>query len=100
MSNIDKTLEQRGTRYGDFRGCSRISQNIKRAMGDSDNWEALSDDKKEALEIIANKIGRILNGDPEYSDSWHDIVGYARLVDQALSFENAAKVPDDSMIKV
>jgi hypothetical protein len=53
-------------------------------MMDSPNWTALSDDKKEALETIAVKMGRILNGDPEYADSWHDIAGYAKLVEDSL----------------
>jgi hypothetical protein len=30
--------------------------------------------------MIAHKIGRILNGDPDYIDSWDDIAGYAKLV--------------------
>ena len=30
--------------------------------------------------MIAHKIGRILNGDPNYLDSWIDIVGYAQLI--------------------
>jgi hypothetical protein len=54
-------------------------------MRDSPNWGDLTDDKREALEMIAHKIGRILNGDPEYKDSWHDIIGYARLVEDTLS---------------
>ena len=53
-------------------------------MVDSPNWAALSDDKKEALEMVAHKIGRILNGDPEYHDSWHDIIGYTKLVADTL----------------
>ena len=28
-----------------------------------------------------HKIGRILNGDPDYQDSWTDIIGYTRLVE-------------------
>ena len=79
MSDIDTTLAERGKRYGDFKEHARITQNIKSAMNDG-NWHDLSSDKKEALEMIAHKIGRILNGDPEYHDSWHDIVGYAKLV--------------------
>jgi hypothetical protein len=35
---------------------------------------------REALEMVAHKIGRILNGDPKYHDSWHDIIGYTKLV--------------------
>jgi hypothetical protein len=49
-------------------------------MADSPNWEGLEDDMKETFHIIANKMGRILNGDPFFHDSWHDIVGYAKLV--------------------
>jgi hypothetical protein len=49
-------------------------------MIDSPNWEKLDDDMREAFHIIANKMGRILNGDPSFHDSWHDIVGYAKLV--------------------
>lgn len=30
---------------------------------------------------IADKIARILNGDPEYRDNWHDIAGYAKLAE-------------------
>ena len=53
-------------------------------MQDSPNWEKLDDDQREALEMTAHKIGRILNGDPNYADSWHDIIGYTRLVEARL----------------
>ncbi len=82
--SIDKVLAERGSRYGDFPDHAKITQNIKRAMLNSHNWPTLSDDKKEALEMIAHKIGRILNGDPNYADSWTDIVGYAKLVERDL----------------
>jgi hypothetical protein len=78
--SIEETLKERGNRYGVFPGHARITQNIKRAMIASQNWDELSDDKKECLEMIAHKVGRILNGDPEYHDSWHDIIGYTKLV--------------------
>lgn len=78
--DISKTLAERGNRYGDFGEHARITQSIKRAMTDSPNWSTLSDDKKESLEMLAHKIGRILNGDPNYHDSWHDIIGYTKLV--------------------
>ena len=71
MSDIDKTLAERGTRYGAFSEHARITQNLKRAMIDSPNWSKLSDDKREALEMLQHKVGRILNGDPEFHDSWH-----------------------------
>lgn len=78
--NIEQTLAERGSRYGSFPEHARITQNIKRAMTDSPNWASISDDQKEALEMLAHKVGRILNGDPNYHDSWHDIIGYTKLV--------------------
>ena len=84
---IDDTLAQRGSRYGEYKEHARITQGIKRAMADSPNWATLGDDKKECLEMVAHKIGRILNGDPDYKDSWHDVIGYVRLVEVTLSDE-------------
>lgn len=87
MSAIDNTLAERGNRYGQFDGHARITQNIKAAMQDSPNWARLAPDQKEALEMAAHKFGRILNGDPDYLDSWHDVIGYTRLVEQRLERE-------------
>ena len=87
--SIEQTLAERGTRYGDFDRHSSITQGIKREMQASPNWDTLPDDMKEALEMVAHKIGRILSGDPDYIDSWHDIIGYTRLVEQRL--ERAAE---------
>ena len=83
-TSIEKVLAERGTRYGEFDEHAFITQSIKRAMVNSPNWKRLSDDMKESLEMIAHKMGRILNGDPSYIDSWTDIVGYAKLVETDL----------------
>ena len=87
MSAIDATLNERGSRYGEFPEHASITQSIKEAMSVGRNWGNLDDDMKEALEMTAHKIGRILNGDPNYVDSWHDIIGYIRLVEQRLERE-------------
>lgn len=79
-TNVDSILDERGTRYGTFLQQAIITQRLKAVMGDTPNWIALNDDMTEALEMIAIKIGRILNGDPSYVDSWVDIAGYAQLV--------------------
>jgi hypothetical protein len=80
MSDITNTLAERGSRYGEFASHAAVTQSIKRAMQNAPNWYLLSDDKREALEMVAHKIGRIVNGDPNYHDSWHDIIGYTKLV--------------------
>lgn len=80
MTDINATLAERGTRYGVFAEHARITQAIKRAMKDSPNWGSLPDDMKEALEMVAHKCGRILNGDPLYDDNYVDAIGYLQLV--------------------
>lgn len=84
-SGIDAILEQRGNRYGVFSLHAEVTQKIKAAMADSKNWQGLPPEYKESLEMVAHKIGRILNGDPYYKDSWTDIIGYAKLIEQELS---------------
>lgn len=85
--DIDFTLNERGYRYGEFDQHAIIAQRLKLVMRDTTNWSRLASDQQEALEMIAHKIARILNGDPNYVDSWHDIIGYARLVEQRLEGE-------------
>lgn len=77
---LDATLAARGINYGTFASRSRVAQAIKAAMADSDKWERLAPDQRESLEMIAHKISRIVNGNPDHHDSWHDIAGYAQLV--------------------
>ena len=89
--NITEVLEERGKRYGEFKEHARITQSIKRAMENSPNWYKLPDYMKEALEMNAHKIGRILNGDPFYVDSWTDVVGYAKLVEDILTKKEKLK---------
>lgn len=89
--SIDKTLKERGDRYGEFITQATISQGLKQAMWIAGNWADLQYDQRESLEMIANKIGRILNGDPNYHDNWHDIVGYAKLVADRLENQQAPR---------
>lgn len=82
MSDINQTLSERGDRYGRFTGHANVTQDLKRCMRLHliAREKKLDDDQWEALEMIAHKIGRIINGDPNYADSWVDIAGYAKLV--------------------
>lgn len=87
MTTIDDTLAERGARYGDFTDHARVAQALQdtmRAAGDTTGWQALSAVQKQALTVIADKIARILTGDPNYADNWHDIQGYAKLVEDRL----------------
>jgi hypothetical protein len=80
VTDVTAVLDERGTRYGPFIGHARVTQHLKQVMFTYRHKSDLDDDMIEALEMIAHKIGRILNGDPHYADSWVDIAGYAKLV--------------------
>lgn len=80
MTDITAVLTERGARYGKFSTHARIAQHLKMEMQRTAGWHELGASGREALEMIAHKIARILNGDPTYADSWVDIAGYAQLV--------------------
>lgn len=80
MADINDTLNERGARYGRFSTQAEISQGLKDLMRVTPNWDKLQANQKEALEMIAHKIARILNGDIKYQDSWHDGAGYFTLI--------------------
>ena len=77
---IDAILKERGSRYGSFLRHANVTQEIKYSIRLGENWSHMRNDQKEALEMIAHKIGRIVNGDQNHRDSWDDIAGYATLV--------------------
>lgn len=93
--DIEETLAQRGSRYGDFTDHAAIAQRLQDCMRGTSfshgadapsvlaarGWARLSADKRQALTVIADKIARILSGDPNYTDNWHDIQGYAKLAE-------------------
>jgi hypothetical protein len=87
MSDVQSTLEQRKTSYGNFRDVADVTQNLKFLI----KVELKRRDKilpsihQEALDMICSKLGRIINGDHHLADSWHDIAGYAELVAQDLN---------------
>lgn len=84
MTDVQATLDERGARYGDFTDHAFIAQGIQDVMRETPGWKRLDAVKRQALTVIADKIARVLSGDPEYADNWHDIQGYAKLVEKRL----------------
>lgn len=83
MTSIGETLAERGSRYGSFERQAVIAQELKAVM--SPHYSKLAPDQREALDHMAVKISRILNGDPNFHDHWHDLEGYAKLVADRLA---------------
>jgi len=84
MTTIENTLAERGARYGSFKEHARIAQSLQDVMRNELGWRKLPDDQKQALTVISDKIARMLNGDAAYRDNWHDVAGYAKLVDDRM----------------
>ena len=95
VSSVQATLNERGNRYGDFTDHAQVAQDLQdlmrtsfKAFDDNDNvlygWEFLNPVQRQALTVLADKIAQILVGDPNYADNWHDIQGYAKLVEDRL----------------
>ena len=85
MKDVTETLEQRENRYGDYTKVSTTSQWLKSALRQGKSWDDMEPYMQESLDLIANKLARIVNGDPFYDDSWHDVGGYAKLVEIELA---------------
>lgn len=79
---LTTTLTERGKRYGTFVGHAAVTQDLKQLLQEhlATRSKHLPADMQEALDMIFHKIGRIVNGDHNYDDSWVDIAGYAQLI--------------------
>lgn len=86
---VKDTLAARGKHYegpGGYADTARTAQAIKEVFRSSPNWSLrnLTPVMCESLDMIANKLSRILNGNPNHADSWHDLAGYATLAEQTV----------------
>lgn len=95
---MSKLLEQRGQNYGDFSGQASISQGLKDVARNGVQYDSLKPFQKESVEMILHKIARIVNGNPNYIDSWRDIIGYSQLVVDELNQTEGAT--DSKIVKV
>ena len=83
--DITETLGQREGRYGEYVHVAATAQQLKETLRGGDSWGIMEAYMQESLDLIANKLARIVNGDPFYDDSWHDVGGYAKLVEIELN---------------
>src|SRR5213592_2546621 len=79
--SVHQTLADRGEHYGDYGSRARIEEAVLDSMQSWPGWHELAPFHRSAMRMFAVKLSRILNGDPNHLDSWHDIAGYATLVE-------------------
>ena len=81
MEAVELLLEREKT-HGSFERNAQLSQRLK----DLFNYPGeakMCDVHKEALDMIALKLSRILSGQADFADHWDDIAGYAKLASKA-----------------
>lgn len=78
--SVEAIIAEREKTHGSFSSKARFIQVIKDVIRDPAGYDDLHPAQREALDMIAVKIGRILYGDPNEPDHWLDIAGYASLV--------------------
>ena len=85
---IEGILQSREKTHGLYSVQSAMSQRLKSLIRTSPNWEDMPEYMQESLEIIEQKIARILSGNAYEPDHWLDIIGYAALVVRELDQVN------------
>jgi hypothetical protein len=88
MTNIEKVLEERGSRYGKFEDNARITQQLMEVLASGPNFHLFEDMHKEIYHMICHKMARAVCGDPNYDDNPRDIAGYATGLTQYLENKN------------
>ena len=90
--NVDATLQERGSTYGDYYTgvCDRseIMDILTKAYA-RERGEGMPVEQEGMLWDIVNKLCR-LAVTPDHVDSWHDIQGYAKLSENHFTEKNSA----------
>lgn len=83
--DIKDTLQERGYRYGDFSDNARITEELLTVLQTAPNWSTANEIQRQGAHMICHKLSRAFCGDVDYKDNWHDIAGFATLVEERLN---------------
>lgn len=98
--STDEILNEREKTHGDYSKVSLVTIDLWNAVNKDREIEygPLTVEQKLAVSMILHKIARIICGDPNFSDHWDDIAGYAMLgkgKEEPTEFEKKYCVPLD-----
>lgn len=79
MSAVEEILAERQTTHGSFADNARVAQALRALYRAQPGWAALTEIQREALDMIAGKISRIMSGQGSFEDHWIDLAGYSTL---------------------
>lgn len=80
---VDATLSERQASYGCFEDVAFVTENIINVLKKC-NYDSMPHTHKMSMYMIASKMARLVNGDFNHLDSWHDIQGYAKLIEDLI----------------
>lgn len=98
---VRETIAARASVYGEYRDQALLAitlQGVMRSFVTSGSvygsevtmtpFNCMDHHQIHALNMIMEKVARIITGNPHYDDNWRDIAGYATLVLDRLPKEN------------
>jgi len=80
--SIEKTIEGRDETHGDFVRQAESAQRMLHVIDKCEGWYQMPMFMQYAVMMILMKVSRLVHGDCRETDHWHDIQGYARLVER------------------
>lgn len=82
---IERTIESRKNTHGSWQLGAKVAQVLKRTIkSHMTELGPHTDSVMEGVDRICMKLSRIAVGDATEPDHWHDIAGYATLVENAI----------------
>lgn len=88
--NVEDTLKQRGSVYGSYKGVLQTRSSVMINLGkhyERIHGKPMPKDLEIGLGDIVLKLVRAV-GNVEYKDSWHDLQGYAKLMEETYGKDN------------
>lgn len=84
LPEVEKTLKERQSQYGCYEDVAYATQSMIDILCNNTGYKSMSKPHKESIHMILSKIARLSCGDQNHKDSWHDISGYAQLIEKII----------------
>ena len=84
LEGIEATLAERQAQYGDFEDVAETTERLFAELKGGASFVDLSNKQRMVMYMICSKMARIVNGDVNHRDGWHDIGGYSKLIEDSL----------------